>query len=75
MIIAVFDISVAFFHGKVRKVIHVVPPKDLRKKGMVFSIIHPNPLIAFCPIFVHPLFPVFEPHIQKWFIPSSPLCL
>ena len=32
MIIAVFDISVAFFHGKVRKVIYVVPPKDLRKR-------------------------------------------
>ena len=28
MIIAVFDISVAFFHGKVRKVMYVVPPKD-----------------------------------------------
>ena len=24
--------------------------------------------VAFCPIFVHPLFPVFEPHIQKWVI-------
>ena len=33
MIIAVFDISVAFFHGKVRKVIYVVPPKDFRTKG------------------------------------------
>ena len=33
MIIAVFDISVALFRGKVRKVIYVVPPKDLRKKG------------------------------------------
>ena len=29
MIIAVFDNSVAFFHSNVRKVIHVVPPKDL----------------------------------------------
>ena len=28
----------------------------------------PEHHIAFCPIFVHPLFPVFEPHIQKWFI-------
>ena len=27
MIIAVFDISVAFFHGKVRKVIYVVSTK------------------------------------------------
>ena len=25
----------AFFHGKVRKVIHVVPLKDLRKKGKI----------------------------------------
>ena len=33
MIIAVFDVSVAFFHGKVRKVIYVVPPKDLCKNG------------------------------------------
>ena len=31
MTIAVFDISEAFFHGKVRKVIYMVPPKDLRK--------------------------------------------
>ena len=28
----------------------------------------PEPHIAFCPIFVHPLFTVFEPHIQKWVI-------
>ena len=28
----------------------------------------PEPHIAFCPIFVHPLFPVFEPRIQKWVI-------
>ena len=28
----------------------------------------PEPHIAFCPIFVHPLFPVFEPNIQKWVI-------
>ena len=35
MIIAVFDISVAFFHKKVRKVIYVVPPKNLRKKGKI----------------------------------------
>ena len=38
MIIAVFDISVAF-HGKVRKVIHVVPPKDLRKKGKIWRVL------------------------------------
>ena len=39
MIIAVFDISVAFFHGKVRKVIHVVPPKDLRKKRKIWRLL------------------------------------
>ena len=39
MIIAVFDISVAFFHGKVRKVIYVVPPKDLRKKGKIWRLL------------------------------------
>ena len=37
MIIAVFDISVAFFHGKVRKVIYVVPPKDLRKLKSLYG--------------------------------------
>ena len=37
----------------------------------------PEPHIAFCPIFVHPLFPVFEPHIQKWviFVRRRPLTL
>ena len=39
MIIAVFDISVAFFHGKVRKVIYVVPPKDLRKKVKIWRLL------------------------------------
>ena len=39
MIIAVSDISVAFFHGKVRKVIYVVPPKDLRKKGKIWRLL------------------------------------
>ena len=39
MIIAVFDISVAFFHGKVRKVIYVVPPKDLRKKRKIWRLL------------------------------------
>ena len=39
MIIAVFDISVAFFHGEVRKVIYVVPPKDLRKKGKIWGLL------------------------------------
>ena len=33
MIIAVFDISVAFFHGNVRKVINVVPPKTFARRG------------------------------------------
>ena len=28
----------------------------------------PEPHVAFCSIFVHTLFPVFEPHIQKWVI-------
>ena len=28
----------------------------------------PEPYNAFCPINVHPLFPVFEPHVQKWII-------
>ena len=28
----------------------------------------PEPHVAFCPIFVHPLFPAFELHIQKWVI-------
>ena len=36
------------------------------KRG-IFSCT-PEPHVAFCPIFVHPLFPVFEPHIQKWVI-------
>ena len=39
MIIVVFDISVAFFHGKVRKVIFVVPPKDFRKKGKIWRLL------------------------------------
>ena len=38
-IIVVFDISVAFFHRKVRKVIFVVPPKDLRKKGKIWRLL------------------------------------
>ena len=36
MIIAVFDISVPFFHGKVRKVMYVVLQKDLRKKVKIW---------------------------------------
>ena len=39
MVIAVFDISVAFFQGKVRKVIYVVPPKDLRKKWKIWRLL------------------------------------
>ena len=38
MITAVSDISVAFFHGKVRKVIYVVPPKDFRKKEKIWRL-------------------------------------
>ena len=34
----------------------------------VFFAFRPKHHISFCPIFVHPLFPVFEPHIQKWVI-------
>ena len=40
MIIAVFDITVAFFHGKVRKVIYVVPPQDLHKKVKVWRLLN-----------------------------------
>ena len=39
----------------------------------VFSIIR-QPHVAFCPVFVHPLFPVFEPHIQKWVILVRRVC-
>ena len=39
----------------------------------IFSF-SPEPHIAFCPIFVHPLFPGFEPHVQKW-VTSSPFDL
>ncbi|CAK0840370.1 unnamed protein product, partial [Prorocentrum cordatum] len=39
MILLLFDISVAFFHGLVRKVLYVVPPKDLRKKGKVWRLL------------------------------------
>ena len=38
MIIAVFDISVAFFHGKVRIVMYV-PLKDFRKKGKIWRLL------------------------------------
>ena len=34
MIIMVFDIAVAFFHGNVRKTIHVVPPKTHGRKDI-----------------------------------------
>ena len=34
--------------------------------GGIFSF-SPELHIAFCPLFfVHPLFPVFEPHVQQW---------
>ena len=39
MFTAVLDISMAFFHGKVRKVTYVVPPKDLRKKGKIWRLL------------------------------------
>ena len=39
MIIVVFDISVAFFHGKVRKVMFVVPPMEFRKKGKIWRLL------------------------------------
>ena len=39
MIITVFDISMAFFHVKVRKVIYVVPPKDLRKEEKIWRLL------------------------------------
>ena len=35
IILMLFDISVAFFHGEVRKVLYEVPPKELRKKGYI----------------------------------------
>ena len=39
MIIALFDISVVFFRGKVRKVIYVVPRKDLRKNLKIWRLL------------------------------------
>ena len=39
MIIAVFDMSVACFHGKVRKVICVVQRKGLRKKEKIWILL------------------------------------
>ena len=39
MIIMVFDLSVAFFHGNVRKTIYVVPQKDLWKRGKVWRLL------------------------------------
>ena len=39
MIIAVFAISVAFFHSKVRKVIFAMPPKDFRKKVNIWRLL------------------------------------
>ena len=34
----------------------------------VFLVIRPNSTLHFAPFFVHPLFPVCDPHIQKWVI-------
>ena len=39
---------------------------ETTEKG-IFSYT-PEPHVGFCPIFVHPLFPVFEPHTPKWVI-------
>ena len=39
MVIVIFDISVAFFHGKARLVLYVVPPKDLRKPGVIWRLL------------------------------------
>ena len=41
---------------------------DARIASALFFCFTPEPHIAFCPIYVHPLFLVFEPHIQKWVI-------
>ena len=43
-------------------------------RGVDFSYT-PEPHVAFCSFFVHPLFPMFEPHIQKWvfFVRRCPL--
>ena len=50
------------------------PPKPLIEAVGYFFNKTPKPHVALCPIFVHPLFPMFEPHIQKCviFCPSSP---
>ena len=44
--------------------------EERKKKKKVKGIFSYTPElhVAFCPIFVHPLFPVFEPHITKWVI-------
>ena len=50
----------------------MVPPVPAGAKRVScsghFLVFGPNPILHFAPIFVHPLFPVFEPHIQKWVI-------
>ena len=38
-----------------------------RRQSGIFSYT-PEPHVTFRPIFVHPLFPMLEPHIQKWVI-------
>ena len=42
--------------------------KEEKKKVKGIFSYTPELHVAFCPIFVHPLFPVFEPHITKWVI-------
>ena len=43
-------------------------PVFIAKLSERVFLVTPEPHIAFCHIFVHLLFPVFEPHIQKWVI-------
>ena len=46
---------------------HRINPDPAREVVGIFSYT-PEPHIAFCTIFVHPLFAVFEHHVQKWVI-------
>ena len=39
MIMVAFDIAIAFVHGKVRKLIYVLPPKDLDKKRKIWKLL------------------------------------
>ena len=44
------------------------PRRTLQKEFEGIFSYTPELHVAFCPIFVHPLLPVFEPHILKWVI-------